>query len=104
MARIDLIAVNLEALGGTAPTPGAEVVLGGVCYRVLSVTPPKERPAPRGRPRDEARAGAWKLLLRWPEGAAAANPSRGGEGRRNENVERRAPGRRWRDPVGDDRT
>ena len=70
MARVELMAVSLEELGGTAPTPGAEVVLGGVCYRVLSVTPPQGRLSPRGRPRDEARAGAWKLLLRQPEASA----------------------------------
>jgi hypothetical protein len=103
MARVELIAVSLEELGGATPTPGAEIALGGVRYRVLSVTPPKGRPSPRGRQRDETRAGAWKLLLRRPEDAAAANAARGGEGRRNEAVERMAPGRRWRDPVGDDR-
>jgi hypothetical protein len=79
MARVEFIAVSLEELGGTAPTPGAEVVLQGVCYRVLSVTPPKGWPSPQGQPRDEARAGAWKLLLRRPEASAAGNASRGGE-------------------------
>jgi hypothetical protein len=73
MARVELIAVRLEELGATAPTPGAEVVLGGVCYPLLSVTSPK------GRPRDEARAGRWKLLPRLPETSTANNESWGGE-------------------------
>jgi hypothetical protein len=60
MARVELMAGSLEELGGAAPTPGAEVVLRGVRYRVPGVTPPKRQLSPRGRPRDEVRAGRWK--------------------------------------------
>jgi hypothetical protein len=84
MARVELMAVSLEELGGAAPTPGAEVVLRGVRYRVLSVTPPKGQLSPRGRPRDEARARRWKLLLRRPKTSAAGNALQGGEGRPTE--------------------
>ena len=70
IARVGLIAVSLEGLGGV------EVVLGGVRYRVLCVTPPKGRPSPWDRKCDEARADKWKLLLRVPEAPAGGDESR----------------------------
>jgi hypothetical protein len=76
MARVGLIAMSLEELGRVAPRPGAEVVLGGVRYRVLCVTPPKGRPSPWGRKCDEARADKWKLLLRVSEAPAGGDESR----------------------------
>jgi hypothetical protein len=64
MQKVDLIAASLDELGGELPARGAEVVLGGVRYRVLSVTSLKARTARPARRRTEAEVARWKLLVR----------------------------------------
>jgi len=71
MKNVDLIEVSLDELGGMPPEAGAEVVLKGVRYHVLGVTPPKGQPPQWSRKRAAGQAGEWKLLLCAPEGAAA---------------------------------
>jgi hypothetical protein len=64
MKKLELLEVRLEDLGNAPPSAGTEIVLCGVRYQVLHVTPPPGR-SPRWRKnKAAARSELWRMLVR----------------------------------------
>lgn len=69
MKNVDLIEVTQEELGSVTPAAGTEIVLRGIRYRVVNVTPPKIRSSRWKGTRSGTQQQTWKLLVQTIDGA-----------------------------------